>query len=222
LQRLSLKNSEAVRREKVDDEFDPLSQPLEENSESNSLKTENLTLRSTDESRVAAAISDACKKRKTGSIFSVVVELTDAGTLGLGVKILKNNILAISMLKRIYGALGPGELAGVRLGMSRHVYFTGVIDSDGCDAIGDIVVGVNFKPCREGVKSLLVEVKAEYQRGAREVQLQCWRCHQLCADPVPGSLFPRTDDVFVKGYSLFRSRVFSDWERWNFVEIMLE
>ena len=37
---------------------------------------------------------------------------------GLGVKILKNNILVVSMLKRVEGCFGPGETAGLRLGMS--------------------------------------------------------------------------------------------------------
>ena len=83
-------------------------------------------------------------------------------------------------------------------------------------------MGVNFKPCREGVRSLLTEIKSEYERGIREIQLQCWRCHQLCSDAVPGSLFPRADDVFVKGYSLFQTKIFDDCERWNFVDIMLE
>ena len=51
--------------------------------------------------------------------------------------------------------------------------------------------------------------------------MQCWRCHQLCSDSIPGSLFPRCDDILVQGYTLYRSKVFSDWERWNFIEIML-
>ena len=84
------------------------------------------------------------------------------------------------------------------------------------------MVGVNFKPCREGARSLMTEIKAMYQAGERSVQLQCWRCHQLCTDPVPGSLFPRADDVFVRGMASLRSRCCMDWEGGNFVEIMLE
>ena len=66
----------------------------------------------------------------------------------------------------------------------------------------------------------LCEKDHKYHRPV--ITLQCWRCHQLCSDPIPGRLFPRADDVFVQGYSLFRSRVLSEWERWNFNEILLE
>ena len=38
--------------------------------------TEHLTLRVNDESRVAAALVDSSKKRKTGSVFSVEVDLS--------------------------------------------------------------------------------------------------------------------------------------------------
>lgn len=79
-------------------------------------KSESLTLRVSDETRVASAIYEASKKRKTGSIYSLSIQLSSNGTLGLGVKALKNNILVISMLKRVGGQLGPGEAAGVRLG----------------------------------------------------------------------------------------------------------
>ena len=135
-------------------------------------------------------------------------------------KILKNNILVVSMLKRHARVLGPGERAGLRL--------------------GDIVFGANFKPCVEGVRSLLHAVKQSLRVAAKSkedhssssaavkepliqpiVTLQCWRCHQLCSDPIPGRLFPRADDVFVQGYSLYRSRVLSEWERWNFNDILL-
>ena len=139
-------------------------------------------------------------------------------------KILKNNILVISMLKRHNGVVGPGESAGLRL--------------------GDIIFGSNFRPCVEGVRSLLhgvkyslriaqktLDMKGNNSNKIGEIEetplripvitLQCWRCHQLCSDPVPGRLFPRADDIFVQGYSLFRSRVLSEWERWNFNEILL-
>lgn len=79
-------------------------------------QTESLTLRVSDETRVAGAMFEASKRRKTGSIFSLTVDLSANGTLGLGVKVLKNTTLAISMLKRLNGVEGPGESAGVRLG----------------------------------------------------------------------------------------------------------
>mmetsp|Transcript_2588 Transcript_2588/g.4712 ORF Transcript_2588/g.4712 Transcript_2588/m.4712 type:complete len:1040 (+) Transcript_2588:154-3273(+) len=186
--------------------------------------TENLMLRVSDEVRVTAALVDSSKKRKTGSVFSVEVNMVE-GEMGLGVKILKNNVLVVSMLKRHNHMMGPGEAAGLRL--------------------GDIVFGANFKPCLEGVRSLLHAVKhslrvagvskAAISKGGTGdekfskkgvvgkpvITLQCWRCHQLCSDPIPGRLFPRADDVFVQGYSLFRSRVLSEWERWNFNDILL-
>jgi hypothetical protein len=105
------------------------------------------------------------------------------------------------MLKRVNGKCGPGESAGV--------------------ALGDIVVGVNFRPCRDGVRSLLNVLNSASDSKERTVSLQCWRCHQLCLQPLPGSKFPRYDDVLVQGYTLFRTKVLSDWERWNFVDIML-
>ena len=49
----------------------------------------------------------------------------------------------------------------------------------------------------------------------------CMYSHQLCSDSIPGHLFPRADDVLVQAYSLVRTKVFNDWERWNFVEIIL-
>jgi hypothetical protein len=180
----------------------PLSRLPVENIPGNSQKkSESLTLRVSDEVRVAAAMYDASKKRKTGSVFSLEIKLSLTGTLGLGVKALKNNMLVISMLKRVNGHLGSGEAAGVRL--------------------GDIVVGVNFKSCRDGVRTLLTVLNTACDKKEEYVSLQCWRCHQLCSDPIPGSLFSRCDDVLVQGYNLFRTKVFSDWERWNFVEIML-
>jgi len=198
--KLTRYNSEPVQRVKVSQDSDPLAQRVDDDIDSLP-KSVNATLRSSDEARVASAMYEASKKRKTGSIYSVKVQMSETGTIGIGVKVLKNNIMAVSLLKREGGLPGTGEAAGIRL--------------------GDIVVGVNFRPCRDGVRTLLAVVREESSKGARTVQLQCWRCHQLCTDAVPGSLFPRADDVFVQGYTLFRSKVFNDWERWNFVEIML-
>ena len=62
-------------------------------------------------------------------------------------KILKNNILVVSMLKRHARVLGPGERAGLRL--------------------GDIVFGANFKPCVEGVRSLRHAVKQSLRVAAK-------------------------------------------------------
>jgi hypothetical protein len=88
-------------------------------------------------------------------------------------------------------------------------------------ALGDIVIGINFKPCKEGAKTLLQTLNKEISNGASDISLQCWRCHQLCSDDIPGYIFPRADDVFVQGYSLFRAKVFINWERWNYIEIIL-
>lgn len=120
---LTRSNSEPVHREKVDHDFDPLSQQSSRDDDEEAFvnkKTESLILRASDEGRVASAMNDASKKRKTGSIFSLTVELSSLGTLGLGVKVLRNNILAVSMLKRVNGILGPGEVAGARLGILNY------------------------------------------------------------------------------------------------------
>lgn len=136
-----------------------------------------------------------------GAIFSVRIDISKTKTLGIGVKDLPNNLLTVSMLKRSGGELGAAESAGIRL--------------------GDIVFGINFIPLRDGSKTLLKILKQEEENKKTILHVQCWRCHQLCSDPMPGSTFPSADDALVQGHSLYRTKVFSDWERWNFIEIML-
>jgi hypothetical protein len=177
---------------------DPLSAP---NFEAPKIRTESLTIRQSDESRIVSAMATASKKQTTGAVFSVKVDLGHSGALGIGVKDLSGNMLAVSMLKRANGEPGAGEAAGVRL--------------------GDVIFGVNFIAVREGSRTLLSVLKRENERRRKSVHLQCWRCHQLCSDPIPGAIFSRADDVIVQAYALFRNNVFSDWERWNFVEILL-
>jgi hypothetical protein len=79
------------------------------------IKKENLTIRLEDEARIVAGMSSAAKKQTTGAIFSVVVDISKMGTLGIGVKDLSDNILAVSMLKRENNQPGPGEEAGNKL-----------------------------------------------------------------------------------------------------------
>ena len=116
-------------------------------------------------------------------------------------KDLSQQVLAVSLLKRENDQLGPGEKAGVRL--------------------GDIIFGINFIPTRHLSKTLIKVIKREQSRGRKYMYLQGWRCHQLCSDPIPGKQFPKADDVIVQAYSLVKSGCFSDWERWNFIEILL-
>lgn len=87
--------------------------------------------------------------------------------------------------------------------------------------LGDIIFGINFIPVREGSKTLITIVKLETEKKKKFIHIQGWRCQQLCSDPIPGYLFPRANDMFVHSYSLFRAKVFSEWERWNFTEILL-
>lgn len=87
--------------------------------------------------------------------------------------------------------------------------------------MGDIIFGINFVPTREGSRTLINVIKKETQKQRKILHIQGWRCHQLCSDNIPGYLFPRADEVIVQAYSLFRTKVFSDWERWNFIEILL-
>lgn len=164
-------------------------------------KTESLTIRVEDEVRIGAALANAAKKQMTGSIFSIKIDIYKSGTLGIGVKDLPDNMLGVSMLKRANGQPGAGELAGIRL--------------------GDVIFGINFIPTREGSQTLLQVIKQETAKGKKTLHIQCWRCHQLCLDLAPGSLFPRADDVIVQAHELYRTKVFSDWERWNFIEILL-
>lgn len=172
-----------------------------EKKTSTKVRTESLTIRVSEEDRIKDALRDASKKLKTGSIFNVKVDVGSTGTLGIGVKDFDTNLLAVSMLKRSNGVVGAGEAAGIRL--------------------GDIIFGINFIPTRDGSKTLLQILKRENNKKRKYLHLQCWRCHQLCADPIPGTIFLRAEDMFVHAYSLYRNRVFSEWERWNFIEILL-
>lgn len=83
------------------------------------------------------------------------------------------------------------------------------------------MIGVNYKPCKEGAKTLLQTLTLQIENSATEIYFQCWRCHQLCSDTPPGYLFPKGDDVFVLCHSLYRNKVLISWERWNFIEIIL-
>jgi hypothetical protein len=141
------------------------------------------------------------KKQTTGSIYSVVVDVSRSGTLDIGVKDLADNILAVSLLKRKDDQPGSGEEAGIRL--------------------GDVIFGVNFMPLREGSKTLISIIKDNAEKKKKIIHIQGWRCHQLCSDSIPGYIFPRADEMVIHSYGLYRSKVFSEWERWNFIEIML-
>lgn len=164
-------------------------------------RMENLTIKKADEIRIVASLYNAARKQTTGSIYSVIVDISETGTLSIGVKDLKENVLAVSMLKRVDTHPGPGEAAGIRL--------------------GDIIFGINFIPTRNGSQTLIEVLKSEVKRGKKHIHIQGWRCLQLCADEISGFRFTRADEVIVQAYALFRSKVFSDWERWNFIEILL-
>ncbi len=64
-------------------------------------------------------------------------------------------------------------------------------------------------------------IRIETEKKKRFIHIQGWRCHQLCSDAIPGYHFPRANDMFVHSYSLLRNKVFSEFERWNFIEILL-
>lgn len=164
-------------------------------------KKANLSIRLEDETRIVAGLQSAVKKQTTGSIYSVVVDVSKSGTLDIGVKDLADNILAVSLLKRKDDKPGAGEEAGIRL--------------------GDVIFGVNFIPLREGSKTLISIIKDNAEKKKKIIHIQGWRCHQLCSDTIPGYIFPRADEMIVHSYGLFRSKVFSEWERWNFIEITL-
>lgn len=91
--------------------------------------------------------------------------------------------------------------------------------------MGDIIVGINGIPCRDGTKTLLHNVKAVSEAGGKFIVLQCWRCIQLCSEKVPNDPLPidrvLASEYIVQAYSLRRTNVFSDWEMWNFIEILL-
>ena len=107
----------------------------------------------------------------------------------------------------ILGEPGPAECAGVRL--------------------GDIIISINFIPCRHGSKTLLNQVRQTTESGTHKVTLQCWRCRQLCSEKVRSELnenapsSSNASEIVVQAYFLRRTSVFSDWEMWNFIEILL-
>jgi hypothetical protein len=76
------------------------------------VKKANLTIRLEDEARIVGSIHDAGKKLTTGSIYSVVVDVSRTGTLDIGVKDLNESVLAVSLLKRENDRPGAGEAAG--------------------------------------------------------------------------------------------------------------
>jgi hypothetical protein len=164
-------------------------------------KKANLTIRLEDEARIISSIHDASKRLTSGSIYSVVVDVSETGTLDIGVKDLNENVLAVSLLKRHNDRPGAGEAAGIRL--------------------GDVIFGINFIPAREGSKTLISIIRMETEKKKKFIHIQGWRCHQLCSDEIPGYQFPRANDMFVHSYNLFRTKVFNEWERWNFIEILL-
>lgn len=101
-------------RQKVTSETeDPLSEKMLNSYDPVLFKrNENLSIRKEDEARIVAGLHSAAKKQSTGSIYSVVVDLSKTGTLGIGVKDLADHVLAVSMLKRENCSPGAGEDAG--------------------------------------------------------------------------------------------------------------
>ncbi len=200
-----------LKGKKVDQDEDPLNSTRDRVAStgsndstlsSGSNKIESLMIRAEDESRILAAINTAIKKQTSGIVFSVKVDISRTGSLGIGVKDLgEKSVLTVSMLKRNNGTPGSGELAGIRL--------------------GDVIFGVNFNPTRDGSKTLVNIIKRETSKGKKAIHVQCWRSHLLCSDQAQGHLFPRANDVFLQAHSLFKTKVFSEWERWNFIEILL-
>lgn len=87
--------------------------------------------------------------------------------------------------------------------------------------LGDIIFGINFIPAREGSSTLISIIKNELEKKKKYIHIQGWRCHQLCSDSVPGYKFPQANEMFIQGFSLYKSKVFNDWERWNFIEVLL-
>ena len=107
--RLSVKQRSKV----LSDTEDPLSRLMLDSYDPVMRVTkENLTIRKDDEAKIVAGLHNAAKKQATGSIYSVVVDLGKTGTLGIGVKDLADNVLAVSMLKRENCCPGAGEDAG--------------------------------------------------------------------------------------------------------------
>ena len=96
--------------------------------------------------------------------------------------------------------------------------------------LGDIIIAINYTPCREGSKTLLEYVKRTTEEGKLSITLQCWRCKQLCSEIITNQEVTNINapssssasDIIVQAYFLKKTNVFSDWEMWNFIEILLQ
>jgi hypothetical protein len=87
--------------------------PASEQQEQQPIKKKaNLIIRPEEETRVVLALQKAAKKQATGSIFSVIVDISKNGTLDIGVKDLPENLLVVSLLKRGNSLPGAAEEAG--------------------------------------------------------------------------------------------------------------
>lgn len=185
--------------------MEPTENPLESKGKNGNgeepVFAEYLTLKPSDEVKILDAINKAAKKQCQGAVFTLKVTFDSSKTLKAGVKDIGSNILVVSMLKRVDGKVGPAEARGLRL--------------------GDVVFGANFSALREGCKSMMNALNRQLLKNRKSIHLQCWRCVQLCADPIPGVTFPRMNDILVRSYFLLKSHIFDDWERWNFLEIQL-
>lgn len=105
-------------RFKVTTEDDPLSglSKVTLADPSPTVTMECLSIRLADEVRIVSAMVDAAKKKTSGSIFSVKIDISRVTSLSIGVKDLQDSMLVVSMVKRSNGFPGAVEQAGVRLG----------------------------------------------------------------------------------------------------------
>lgn len=162
----------------------------------------NLSIRSDDETRIVNSLNSAAKKITSGSIFSIVVNISINNTLDIGVKDLQNDLVTVYRLKRTYDLPGAGESAGIRL--------------------GDIIFGINFIPLRNGSKTLMEILTNEIKKKKKFIHIQAWRCHQLCSDPIPGYQFYKLNDMFLQSYSLYKNKILNNNSRWNLIQILLD
>lgn len=111
----SSKKSNVKERQKVKfEEEDPLSKVNQSASPEQIIKKENLSIRLEDETRIVASLYSATKKQASGTLYSIIVDMTKSGALDIGVKDLADNTLAVSMLKRENNKPGAGEEAGIK------------------------------------------------------------------------------------------------------------
>eukprot|EP01041_Mallomonas_annulata_P006963 gene6963-14140_t len=138
---------------------------------------ENIHIRNSDEIIILNCLLEASKRKTTGQLYSVCVDINSNGSIGLGVKFIQENILIIRMLQKYAGKDGPALLAGIQL--------------------GDIILGINFHNCLEIDAGPSDTLRRLFLEGHKYVHIQLWRCTSYCTKKIPQTSTMNIQDSFL-------------------------